>query len=93
LDIDKIERYPITFVVKSNETLEILMKKTRSNALKTCGIEAIVEKYMSCIENLINIPDLENYLKIIQLEKGIKEVLDEIVLQSRVEFNFDEENF
>jgi len=58
LDIDKIEKYPITFVVKTTECVEELGKKLRANALKLYVIESVVENYMSCIEELINIPVL-----------------------------------
>ena len=50
LDIDKIQKYPITFVIKSDEEIEPLRQKIQHNANKTYSINAIVEKYMSCIE-------------------------------------------
>ncbi|HOQ49767.1 MAG TPA: restriction endonuclease, partial [Candidatus Kapabacteria bacterium] len=48
LDIDKIQKYPITFVIKSAEPTEDLLKKIRENARKTYSIKAIVDKYMDC---------------------------------------------
>ena len=35
LDIEKIERYPLSFVIKSEEAIEDLMEKLRTDALKT----------------------------------------------------------
>ena len=34
LDIDKLEKFPVTFVVKSDETSELLLSNIRSNAEK-----------------------------------------------------------
>src|SRR3972149_2646973 len=59
LDIDKIERYPITFVIKSSETAETLIQKLREGAERQYSIKAIVEKYMACVEEVINIPILQ----------------------------------
>ena len=58
LDIDKIQKYPITFVIKSTESTDALLSKIRGNANKAYSIKAIVEKYMDCIEEVINIPTL-----------------------------------
>jgi hypothetical protein len=90
LDIDKLEKYPITFVVKSEESVENLTRKLRENAVKSYSIEAIVEKYLSSIEELINIPILvERFRKAI--EQGyLNQILGEIIKQSKVEFNYED---
>lgn len=90
LDIDKIERYPITFVIKSTESIEALTQKLRDGAERQYSIQAIVEKYMVCIEEIINIPVLQERLKINIGQDNLKLIMDEIVKQSKVEFNFDE---
>jgi hypothetical protein len=90
LDIDKIQKFPITFVVKSNEDVGDLLKKIKSNASKAYLVTAIVEKYMACIEEVINIPILnKHFSETIRLGYLI-DVLDEIVTQSKVEFNYTE---
>ena len=90
LDIDKIEKYPITFVIKSEESIENLTEKLRTNAIKSYSIEAIVEKYLSCIEELINIPILiERFRKAIE-QSYLNHILIEIIKQSKVEFNYEE---
>ncbi len=60
LDIDKIQKYPITFVIKSTEPTEDLLKKIRDKAGKIYSIKATVDRYMDCIEEVINIPTLNN---------------------------------
>jgi len=90
LDIDKIERYPISFVIKSEASVDELTAKLREGAKKQYAVEAIVQKYMSCVEEVINIPVLRERLQV-AVEKGrIGAVLREIVRQSRVEFNYEE---
>ena len=42
LDIDKIERYPITFVIKSEESVDKLRKKLEQGALRQYSIAAMV---------------------------------------------------
>ena len=91
LDIEKIERYPITFVVKSEDSSDELRKKLHDDAIKTYGIDAVVKKYMECIEELINIPRLKEVFNVVKGHGDIPLVLNEIILQSKVEFNFDDE--
>jgi hypothetical protein len=89
LDIDKIQKYPITFVIKSDEPTKDLLKKIRDNAGKTYSIKAIVGKYMDCIEEVINIPTLTDRFKIAVKQGYLNKILDEIILQSKVEFNYE----
>ena len=90
LDIDKIERYPITFVIKSSESADALLEKLRQGAERQYAIKAIVEKYMACIEEVINIPILQDRFKTNIAQGYLADVLDEIVRQSKVEFNYEE---
>lgn len=91
LDIDKIERYPICFVVKSNKYVDKLKEELRQYALKTYVIKEVVDKYMACIEEIINIPILLNRFRELASAGKVPELLDEIILQSKVEFNYEEE--
>lgn len=91
LDIEKIERYPLSFVIKSEESISELKDKLKRDAIKTYVIEQVVDDYLSCIEEIINIPILRDYLEIIKGRNMIQDVLKEIILQSKVEFNYDDE--
>lgn len=88
LDIDKIQKYPISFVIKSNDTVENLLNTIRDNATKAYSIKAIVEKYMDCIEEVINIKILNEGFKEAVKQGHLKNILDEIILQSKIEFNY-----
>ena len=88
LDIDKIQKYPITFVVKSEEKTETLLAKIKANANKTYLVNAIVDKYMDCIEEVVNIPTLNERFKEAIKTGYLNNILDEIISQSKVEFNY-----
>ncbi|MFN4144560.1 MAG: hypothetical protein ACK4GN_01965 [Runella sp.] len=90
LDIDKIQRYPITFVIKSVEPTHVLLEKIRDNANRTYSIKAIVDRYMECIEEVINIPTLMERFKSAVKQQYLNKILQEIILQSKVEFNYAE---
>lgn len=88
LDIDKIQKFPITFVIKSDEAIEDLLSKIKANANKIYLVTAIVDKYMACIEEVINIPILnQRFSDTIKLGY-LNNILNEIITQSKVEFNY-----
>jgi hypothetical protein len=87
LDIDKIQKYPLSFVIKSNEEKTVLLEKIKANAIKIYAVKAIVEQYMGSIEEIINIPILnERFEEAVKLGY-LSNVLDEIINQSKTEFN------
>ena len=91
LDIEKIERFPLSFVIKSEESAEDLMEKLKVDALKTYVVQKVVDDYLGCIEEIINIPQLRNYLVELDKRNMVAEVLKEIILQSKVEFNYEDD--
>ncbi len=90
LDIDKIERYPITFVIKATEAVGELRTKLREGAERQYSVKAIVEKYMACIEEVINIPILQERFREGVAQGYLKDIMAEIVKQGKVEFNYEE---
>ena len=80
LDIDKVQKYPITFVIKSDETIDIIMSKIKSNANKIYTIESIADKYMNCIEEIVNINTLKLYLEELKKQNKLNDILEEIIL-------------
>ena len=88
LDIDKIQKFPITFVIKSDEPTMDILEKIKDNARKIYLVTAIIDKYMACIEEVINITTLnQRFAYSIQLGY-LKNILNEIITQSKVEFNY-----
>ncbi len=92
LDIDKVQRYPVTFVVKSEQTAEDILDKVREQATSRYKVKSIVRRYIESVEEIININILMQHLdEVINNGKG-KDVIEEIVTQSRVEFNVESED-
>ncbi len=92
LDIDKVQRFPITFVVKSDETIEQIRDKIRLQAVSKYKIESVVDLYMTAIEEIINTQNLVDAFSEVIKSGQLQEVMDEIVLQSKVEFNYNDDD-
>ena len=93
LDIDKVLRYPITFVVKSSDSKEDITAAIKAQAEEKYQIRSVVQKYLDSIEDIINVPQLERiFEQVVVSEKGAK-VIAEVVLQSRVEFDVETEDY
>ncbi len=88
LDIDKLEKYPVTFVIKSEQTSEKLLETLSKNAYQQYAIKAVVDKYLSCIEEIINIPVLKQRLDTAIDNGYLINIINEIIIQSKVEFNY-----
>lgn len=91
LDIDKIEKYPITFVIKSSNSVETLKNKIKQQAEKQYSIKVIVSRYMECIEEIINIPVLIDRFKEAVGRDQLGNILAEIIKQSKVEFSYEDD--
>lgn len=91
LDIDKVQRFPITFVVKATDTGDEIRAAIRQQAVAKYKIEAVVESYMNAVEEIINVADLVKAFAEVVQSGCLQEVMDEIVLQSKVEFNYNDE--
>jgi len=88
LDIDKVIHYPITFVVKSEQSNYELMEAIESQAQQLYPVKAIADKYMSAIEEVINIPQLVQILYDLAATDRVLAVVDEIVTHSKIEFQY-----
>ena len=88
LDIDKIQKFPITFVVKSTQSVEQIRREIREKAVEKYKIEAVVETYMEAVEEIINVKGLVNAFNDIVGSGDLESVMEEIILQSKIEFNY-----
>lgn len=52
-------------------------------------MQKAVDDHLDCIEEIINIPQLKNKLEELDKPDAVTEVLKEIILQCKVEFNFE----
>jgi hypothetical protein len=90
LDIDKLKKFPVTFVVKSTESVTELKNKIKQGAIEQYSVIEVVERYMDCVEEIINIDKLKESLEKVEEEGNLGNVLSEIIIQSKVEFNFED---
>jgi hypothetical protein len=91
LDIDKVHRFPLTFVVKSTDSEAEVRAQLQAEAQRKYGVDAIVARYMEAVEEVINIPLLVTVFEGLVGAGKLQQIMDEIVLQSRVEFNVDDD--
>lgn len=88
LDIDKVQRFPMTFVVKSDLDVRKIFALVEAQARLRYKAESIVAAYMNCIEEIINTPILLQQFQTIVDNGKTSEVINEVILQSKLEFNF-----
>lgn len=91
LDIDKVQRYPITFVVKTEQPPEEVLDQVKKQATAKYHIKAIVQRYLESIEEVINIPELMHRFDAVLTQGKAPDVIEEIVIQSRIEFHLETE--
>ena len=91
LDIDKVQRFPITFVVKSSDPAEVIKESIKRQAVSKYKVEAVVEAYMKCVEDVVNIPALLDSYEHVISSGRLMSVMNEIIVQSKVEFSYNEE--
>ncbi len=90
LDIDKVLRFPITFVVKTEQSIDEIFSQLESYAeLKSGGHEIIKSKYMEAIEEIITINELKDWLNKLS-EKEVKQIITDIDIYYKMEFNLNE---
>jgi len=91
LDIDKVQKFPISFVVKSSDAEVNILTAIRAQAIGKYKIDSVVENYMSAIEEIININELLAAFDVVVRSGKLHLVMNEIILQSKIEFNYTEE--
>lgn len=90
LDIDKVQKYPITFVVKTDLSLAQILQKVEEQAHSRYSIKSIVASYMKSIEEVINIKRLMEIFDIVLSKDGGNAVIHEIIVQSKYEFDIND---
>ena len=89
LDVDKVERYPISFVVKTNQSIDEVHSRLEEGAREQYGIREVVRRYMNAIEEIFNIPKLVDIFNDLVYQDRVPEILDEIIQWSKLEFNIE----
>ena len=64
----------------------------RTQANEAYGIDSIVDRYMACVEEIINIPVLLQRFDDVIKNGKLTDVLNEIAIHSKVEFHYREKS-
>ncbi len=91
LDIDKLKHYPVSFIIKSADSIDDLRRKLREGAERRYSVRAIVERFMASVEEIINLAVLQERFKQATAQGYLRSILDEVIVQSKVEFNYEED--
>ena len=88
-DIDKLNKFPITFVVKTNKTPEKIYKKIVEDACKQYSDKDILNKYLECFEEIITSKILIEYLNECIENNLLPQIIDDLILNCRIEYNIN----
>lgn len=89
LDIDKVLKFPITFVVKTNLSKEAIHSELMDYAeIQSGGIKAIKKSYVEAIEDIVTINELKKWLVNITKEDAEK-IAEDIELYYKLELNIE----
>ena len=87
LDIDKVLHFPITFVIKTTQPKDKIMRDfSEYIERKSCGMKVIKERYKQAIEEIITINELIQWLENLKL-KSIDSLIKDIELYYKLELN------
>lgn len=87
LDFEKVNRFPITFIVKTDLSENQVKESLYKSAQNKWGKESLAQKYIDLIEEVINRPTLLAHAKIISKDiKKMELVIKEIILQFQLEY-------
>lgn len=92
LDIDKVNHYPITFVVKTFKPAnEVYSELIQYGSEKSGGLEVLQKKYHDAVEEVITINELISWLNELN-DSSIKWLIEEIDRYFKLEMNIVEVN-
>lgn len=87
LDIDKIMHYPITFIIKTEKTKDIIQSELKDYInKKSKGMKIIKDRYNNAIEEIITINELKKWLEELNDEET-NNLLRDIDIYYRLELN------
>jgi len=87
LDMDKVMHFPITFVIKTEKSKEIIKSDLkRYIEAKSGGMEVIRKRYNNAIEEIITINELKIWLNQLT-ESSVDQLLHDLNLYYRLELN------
>ncbi len=90
LDIDKVMHFPITFVIKTNASKEMVREELDTYINKrTSGMLVLEERYRNAIEEIITINELHQWINELS-NLDIDNIVQDIEIYYRLEMNMDD---
>lgn len=87
LDIDKVMHFPVTFIIKTEKTKDIIQSELIDYInKKSKGMKIIKDRYNNAIEEIITINELKNWLEELN-DESTNNLLRDIDMYYRLELN------
>lgn len=91
LDIDKVMHFPVTFVIKTTEHKEKVLKELKMFINERAnGMKVIEERYKQAIEEIITINELQQWIEELPSE-DIDNIIRDIDIYYKLEMNIENE--
>lgn len=92
LDIDKVMHFPISFVIKTSNSKERVLRELDDYiSSRTGGMDVLEERYRNAIEDIITINELHAWTDELP-DEDIDGIIRDIDIYYRLEMNMDEED-
>lgn len=88
LDIEKLNKFPITFVVKTEQKAKDVMNSIQAQAESMYEGE-ILERYLSCFEEIITLRKLRKYLNVIIEHELLDKFFMDLIKYCSIEYNVE----
>ena len=87
LDMEKVNHFPITFVVKTKKTSDIVNKEIRDYLIdKSGGMEMLKKRYLNALEEVITIQELNKWMEELN-DEDVNYAINEIERYFKLEMN------
>lgn len=91
LDIDKVMHFPVSFVIKTNQSrMEVLNTLEEYIAVRSGGMTVLEERYRRAIEEIITINELSSWTWELE-DTDIDGIIQDIDIYYKLEMNIDDE--
>lgn len=88
LDIEKLNKFPITFVVKTEKKSKDVMMEIEKQA-KSMYDGELLQRYLNCFEEIITLRKLRKYLDVIIDEELLDKFFIDLIKYCSIEYNVE----
>ncbi|CAI3706520.1 hypothetical protein [Clostridium neonatale] len=88
LDIEKINKFPITFVIKTEDRAKDVIKMIEKQA-ESMYKEETLQRYLNCFEKIITLRKLRKYLNTIIEQNILDKFFMDLIKYCSIEYNVE----